>query len=243
MAFGPAGRPRDGWKRPAIIEKEGIVIRKRIALCLLPVLMLVGSACTSAQRTGNISGRLVYAEFGKEASQEAMANVRIILCHVDRGLPDGPVVGNVNKGRTERIGVIKAGLAAVTDETGKFTITGVPTGSYLVLLDLAPAAAPRPPEDSWDGMILTEADVDNSLNGVSPSGKADFWMGGGFFSGTGDWSSEKGFVFKEGMVGSKTLALFFSVKDQRPYPVVEVRADSTVEVALESHIKPGEVKS
>lgn len=217
------------------------MIKSRGMFYLLLIILFALQACGSPDKTGNISGRLVYGGLEEKDPHEAMQNVRIVLCHVDRGLPKGPVVGDVNENNSERIGVIRANPTAETDSDGHFALNGVPVGSYLILIDLLPMA-PRPQGDNWDGIILTKADIDGAFKEVPPSGKPDFWMEGGLVSGKGGWNSEDGFVLTSGMVGSKRLGFFFSVRDQKPYPIVSVRADSTVEIVLTSHIKPGTVK-
>ncbi len=217
------------------------MIKLRGMFYLLLIVLFALQACGSPERTGNISGRLVYGSFGEENPHEVMQNVRIVLCHVDKGLPKGPVVADMNENNYERIGVIRANPTAETDSDGNFALNRVPVGSYLVLIDLLPMA-PRPQGDNWDGIILTKADIDDAFKGIPPSGKPDFWMEGGLVSGKGDWNSKDGFVLTTGMVGCKRLGFFFSVRDQRPYPIVNVRPDSTVEIVLTSHIKPGSVK-
>jgi hypothetical protein len=216
------------------------VIRKGRLLCLGLVIVFAFLACGSPQGRGDISGRLVYGQFDQENPQEGMPNVRVVLCRLDKRLPEGPVVSDLNEGKLRRLGVLLAAPTAVTDSDGRFTLQGVPAGSYLLLVDLLPAA-PRPPESEWDGTVLTTADVDQTFQGIPSSGKADFWKEGGLISGRGDWNSTDGFVLKAGMVSSKSLGFFFSVRDKLPHPIVDVQADSTAEVVLTSHILPGKV--
>ena len=217
------------------------MIKRGRVFYLVLLVLFAFLACGSPKGAGNISGRLVYGGLGEANPQEALPNVRIILCHLDKGLPKGPVVSDLNENNYERIGVIKANPTAVTDSDGHFALSGVPVGSYLVLIDLLPMV-PRPQGEDWDGVILAKADIDNAFKGIPASGKPDFWVEGGLVSGKGDWNSKDGFVLNAGMVGSKRLGFFFSVRDQRPHPIVDVRADSTVEIVLTSHIKPGSVE-
>lgn len=210
---------------------------------MLLMVLLALVTCSRSRETGNISGRLVFGPLGEEKPQEvtqdvlrvSVQNVMIVLCEVDEGLPEGPVISDMNEEKSERIGIIRGNQRAITDSTGNFMLKDVPVGTYLVLFHLSPDFGKTLSENWGDGIVVTEADWDQSSQRVTPSSN-EFWIEGGILQGTGDWSSQDGFILNEGIVGSTYLGFFFLVHNQRPYHIVNVQPDSTTEILLTTPI-------
>jgi hypothetical protein len=193
--------------------------------------------------TGNIIGRLVFEQLTEEKSRELMQNVKLILCEIpeDKGLPEGPVVASINRNKVERIGTLKAEPSAITDSDGNFTLSKVPPGTYLILFHLWPSEL-KSIGANWNDTILTEACLDRSGEKIFASGESDFWKEGGLAVVRMNWDVQKGFTATEGNVCSNSLGFCFSVRDQRPHPIIKVQPGSTVQIVITTHIKPNEEK-
>ena len=213
-------------------------MRFKTLVCLSLAALFVLVACGSREM-GSISGHVFYERPTKEKTREPMKNVKIILCEVnkDKGLPEGPVVAYINRNKVERIGILKAEPTAITNSDGSFILSNVPVGTYLILFHLWPDKL-RSIGDEWEGIGLTEACLDQLGEEILASGKSDFWEEGGIIGGLSDWSSQKGFTVTKGNICSESLGFCLSVRDRRPYPIVEVQPDSTVEIVITTHFKP-----
>ena len=217
-------------------------------------------ACGPSDKTGNISGRLVFGGYDEKNPQGGpgdahslrlgIGNVMIVLGQVEKRLPKGPAVADRNEDNPELIGVLRENLTAVTDSNGRFTLNKVPVGTYLVLFHLLPDGL-KSKVGKWDGVGVVEADVEvvsdidapipNSRWAIPPSSKA-FWARGGTISGKGNWTSQDGFTLIEGTVFSTQYGFCFSVRDERPYPIVKVQPDSTAETLITTWILPEQAK-
>jgi hypothetical protein len=226
--------------------KEGTMIRhKGGASFFLLIVSLALVACGSSKKTGNISGRLVFGSYDEKNAQEGpgdphsrrlgIANALIVLGQVERRLPEGPAVADRNENKNEVIARIRANLKAVTDSNGRFMLDKVPVGTYLVLFHLFPGNVSKEQRDDWDGLPVPKADVDGSFARV-PSSLIAFWLRGGLVSGNGNWNSQDGFTLTQGNVFSDWYGFGYCVRDERPYPIVKVQPDSTVEALLTSRI-------
>jgi len=201
-------------------------------------LMLALSACSSPEKgMGTITGSVFNEVPNKEIAREPLQNVRVVLCKLSEGdgLPEGPMVASMNEDKAEKIGVLIAEPTALTDSVGKFMITNVLVGTYLILFHLFPDELRGV---DWNGAVLPEAYFDFQMQKIPPSGKPDFWEKGGLAMVTGNWSSQDGFTAKEGSVCSESLGFCFMLRDQKPYPIVRVQPDSTKDVLLTTQLKP-----
>ena len=201
-------------------------------------LMLALSACSSPEKgMGTISGSVVNEIPNKEIPREPMQNVKIVLCQVSEGdgLPEGPMVASMNEDMVENVGILISEPTAVTDSVGRFILTNVPVGTYLILFHLFPDKLIG---IDWHGAVLPEAYFDFQSQKIPASGKPDFWEKGGLAMVTGNWSSQEGFTAEEGSVCSESLGFCFLIRDQKPYPIIRVQADSTIDVLLTTQLKP-----
>ena len=206
--------------------------------CLTLILLFALSTCSSPEKgMGNMSGSVVYENPDKETPREPIQNVKIVLCEVseDAGVPEGPVVASMNEDKVENIGILIAEPTAVTDSVGRFMLAKVPVGTYLILFHLFPDELIGV---DWQGAVLPEAYFDFQSQKIPASGKPDFWEKGGLAMVQGNWSSQEGFTAVEGSVCSESLGFCFLIRDQKPYPIVKVQPDSTIEVLLTTHFKP-----
>lgn len=214
---------------------------KRERMFYLTLIFLVAlSACSSPEKKiGNISGSVVYENPDKEMPHEPLKNVKIVLCEVseDEGLPEGPVVASINEDRVENIGILIAEPTAITDSVGGFMLTKVPLGTYLILFHLFPDELIG---IDWHDGVLTEAYIDfrsQKTPTISASEKPDIWEKGGFINAQINWDSKEGFTVEEGNACSETWGFCFMIRDQKPYPVVKVQPDSTIEILLKTNFK------
>ena len=201
-------------------------------------LILVLLACSSPKKgMGTITGNVFNEVPTKEIPREPMQNVKIVLCKMSDsdGLPEGPMVASMNEDKAETIGILIAEPTALTDSVGKFMLTNVPVGTYLILFHLFPDELMGV---DWQGAILPEAYFDFQSQKIPSSGKPDFWEKGGLAMVTGNWSSQDGFTAKEGSVCSESLGFCFMLRDQKPYPIVRVQPDSTINVLITTQLKP-----
>jgi len=201
-------------------------------------LILALSACSSPEKgMGTITGNVFNEVPNKEIPREPLQNVKIVLCKLSEGdgLPEGPMVASMNEDKVEKIGILIAEPTAVTDSVGKFMLTNVPVGTYLILFHLFPDELIGV---DWQGAVLPEAYFDFQSQKIPASGKPDFWEKGGLAMVTGNWSSKEGFTAAEGSVCSESLGFCFLLRDQKPYPIIRVQPDSTIDVLLTTQLKP-----
>jgi len=161
----------------------------------------------------------------------------IALCEVpeNHGLPEGPVVACINKEKVERIGIIKEKPTAITDSNGRFMLTQVPVGTYLILFHMWPDKITSSGNERYD-IILTEGYLDENYQEITASGKPDFWEKGGIIiEGNANWNSQEGFTLIKGQVISNSLGFCFSIRDKRPHPIIKVQSDSIVEITLTTY--------
>jgi hypothetical protein len=229
--------------------------KTRLCLAALAVLSIWIGACkngsvpqgtrvgdlSSTKPTGTIKGRVVYEDLDGKKPSKPMPNVEIVLCRVseDKGLPDGPVVGIGNVRKVERLCTIPGHPTSISDIDGGFTITHVPTGTYLLLYHLWPNELSSS-STGWNDINLTEAVMDTSRNEILASGKQDFWETGGLGYVQLNFARGKGLRVTKGSVCSKKWGFCFSLHDERPRPVVTVRPDSTIDSVLPIYVKPKE---
>jgi len=202
------------------------------------VIILALSACSSPEKgMGTITGSVVNEIPNKEIPREPMENVKIVLCQVaeEDGLPEGPMVASMNEDKVENIGILLAEPTAVTDSVGRFILTNVPVGNYLILFHLFPDELVGV---DWHGAVLTEAYFDFQSQKIPASGTPDFWEKGGLAMVQGNWTSQDGFTAKEGSVCSESLGFCFLIREQKPYPIVKVQPDSTIDIFLTTPLKP-----
>jgi len=207
----------------------------------LILILLFFPVTAFAQSTGTISGLVVYKYLTGKKPSEPMQNVKIVLCRVpdDKGLPEGPVAATSNKGKVETICALRSALTAVTDSDGRFTLSRVPVGTYLVVFHLWPSKLDASVTD-WNGMAVTEAVLSDAGNDILASGKSTFWEKGGLPAVLASWDLDKGFTATQGSVCSNSWGFCFSLREKRPHPIVKVQPDSTVEVVLPIYIAPKE---
>ena len=201
-------------------------------------LILALSACSSPEKgMGTITGNVFNEVPNKEIPREPLQNVKIVLCKVSEGdgLPEGPMVASMNKDKVEKIGILIAEPTAATDSVGKFMLTNVPVGTYLILFHLFPDELMGV---DWQEAVLPEAYFDFQSQKIPSSGKPDFWEKGGLAMVRGNWSSQEGFTAEEGSVCSESLGFCFLIRDQKTYPIVKVQPDSTIEILLTTQLKP-----
>ena len=206
--------------------------------CLTVILLFTLSACSPPEKgMGTIRGSVVNEIPNDEIPHEPMQNLKVVLCEVsaDEGLPEGPVVASMNEDKVENIGILIAEPTAVTDSVGRFMLTNVPVGTYLILFHLFPDELIGV---DWNGAVLPEAYFDFQSQKIPSSGKPDFWEKGGLAMVRGNWSSQEGFTAEEGSVCSESLGFCFLIRDQKPYPIVKVQPDSTIEILLTTQLKP-----
>lgn len=211
-------------------------LRNFFYLTLALILALL--TCSSPEKgMGTITGNVFNEIPNKEIPREPLQNVKIVLCKLFErdGLPEGPMVASMNKDKAEKIGILIAEPTAVTDSVGKFMLTNVPVGTYLILFHLFPDELIGV---DWQGAVLPQAYFDFQNQKIPASGKADFWEKGGLAVVTGNWSSQDGFTAAEGSVCSESLGFCFMLRDQKPYPIVNVHPDSTVDVLITTQLKP-----
>ena len=213
-------------------------MKLRSIFYLTLTLILVLLACSSPEKgMGTVTGNVFNEVPNKEIPREPMQNVKIVLCKISDsdGLPEGPIVASMNEDKAETIGILIAEPTALTDSVGKFMLTNVPVGTYLILFHLFPDELMGV---DWQGAVLPKAYFDFQKQKIPPSGKPDFWEKGGLAMVTGNWSSQDGFTAKEGSVCSESLGFCFMLRDQKPYPIVRVQPDSTINVLITTQLKP-----
>lgn len=206
---------------------------------LIPVLFLSIMACSTPEPgVGTIQGKMTFEKLNEESTVPILIqNTLIALCKIsdENGLPKGPSFAARNDELIEEIGVMIAEPIVFTDSTGRFTMTNVPVGTYLVLFHLFDIDTSKV---EWRDVRITEAFLALGGEKIPVSGKPDFWEKGGMSLTMGEWNSQDGFTADRGMVCSDKLGFCFSVKDEKPHPIVKVMADSTVNVVLKTHFLP-----
>jgi hypothetical protein len=196
------------------------------------------TATPTPKPPGTVTGKVLYKGLTKPGDTEPMADVMIALCRVsEEGLPEGPPIATKNRDETEHICTLQGEPTTLTDADGAFTLDGVPPATYLVMFHLFPAEV-QAEGVQWNGVVLTEAVVDEVDMAVSPSGESGFWENGGPAISLMNWKAGEGMTVSEGNVCSDKFGFCFSIHDEGLSPVITLESNETVEVELTAHFKP-----
>jgi hypothetical protein len=221
----------------ALIVLISILMLTALAACGAPEPTATPVPTATPEPPGSVSGLLVYQNLQDPGIVEPLPGALIVLCQIAEGLPEGPVASSANRDGVDPICTLMGQPTALSDESGAFTLDGVPPGSYLVLFHPSPAELEEAEVD-WKNIALTEAVFDEVKQEVAASGKADLWQKGGQALAIGNWSADQGMVLTKGNICSDGFGFCFSLLEEAPTPVVEVDSGKTATAELKAHFRP-----
>jgi len=219
------------------------LLQQTFGLMLMGLLLVgcggaLGKPTPTPQPPGTVTGKVMYEALTNGGSAEPMPGVMVALCRAPaEGLPEGAPVAASNKDALEHICTLQEAPTALTDADGEFVLDGVPPAVYVVMFHLFPDEMAGV---EWDGVVLTEAVLNEVDMEVSPSGESDFWEDGGPVIALANWRAGEGMTVATGNVCSNKVGFCFSVHSELLHSVVELEPNGTVEIELTTHFKASE---